>query len=131
MATIHLGSESEYVKITLRPPYSSEGWCQASVEIAVSCFRGHIEPWLEAGDMERFASQLRRVYESLEGEAKLVPRDEQFTLHVQARVGGHVTVSGVAWSKATFENKLEFGMELDQSFLPSALAQLEAPAGAK
>jgi hypothetical protein len=125
MATIHLGSDSEYVKITLPSPYASEGWCQAPVEIAVLCFRGRIEPWLEAGDIEDFASQLRSVYESLEGEAKLTPREEQFTLRVQAKTGGHVTVSGVAWSNATFENKLEFTLELDQSFLPSTLAQLE------
>ena len=125
MNTIHIGSDSEYVKITLNPPFSSEGWCQANVEIAVSCFQGRVEPWLEAFDIESFASQLAVVYESLQGEAKLMPCEEQFTLTVQARTGGHIHVCGVAWSKATYENKLEFSLELDQSFLPRALAQLQ------
>jgi hypothetical protein len=124
MNTVHLGSETEFVKITLNPPYPSEGWYLAQVEISVSGFRGQIEPWLEAYDIDRFATQLAAVYESLQGEAKLSPREEQFTLCVQARTGGHIHVQGVAWSKATYENKLEFSIEIDQSFLPETLAQL-------
>ena len=128
MTTIRLGSDSEYVKITLQSPYASEGWCQASVEVAVSCFHGHIAPWLGVGDIESFASQLVNVHNTLEGEAKLAPREGQFTLHVQAKTGGHLVLSGVAWSKATFENRLEFVMELDQSYLPSTLIQLQEAA---
>jgi hypothetical protein len=71
------------------------------VEIAVSCFSGLIEASLETFDITDFASQLATMYESLEGEARLLPREEQFTLVVSARTAGHLHVQGVAWSKAT------------------------------
>ena len=125
MSTIHIGSESEYVKIKLNPPFPSEGCCEANVEIAVPCFHGRIEAWLEKFDIENFASQLTTVYESLQGEARLIPLEEQFTLIVQARTGGHIHISGAAWSNATYENKLEFSLEFDQSFLPKVLVQLQ------
>ena len=124
MSTIHLGSDSEYVKITLNPPFTSEGWCHAHVEISASCFHGQIEPWVEAFDIESFSSQLAIVYDTLQGEAKLAPREEQLALCVQAGTGGHIQVKGIAWSKATYENRLEFTLELDQSFLPRTLTQL-------
>lgn len=131
MATIQLGSESEYIRLTLRAPYNTDGWCKARVDIALPCFTGHIEPWLESYDIDRFAGELKRLYESLKGEAKLVPREEQFTVCVKAGMAGHITVSGVAWSKATFGDKLEFTLELDQSYLPSTLAQLALATSAK
>ncbi|MGE5453197.1 MAG: hypothetical protein ACM3VZ_15305 [Acidobacteriota bacterium] len=125
MTTIHLGSESEYVIVNLPSTFSSGGWNQARVEIAVSGFRGQIEPWLELRDVEKFASELSIVYESLQGQAELHPCEEQLVLVVQAQTGGHIRVQGVAWSKATYENKLEFSLELDQSFLPQTLSQLK------
>lgn len=131
MPAIQLGSESEYVRISLRNPYPTEGWCQASVEIVVPCFSGRVEPWLEAGDIERFEAELKQLYQSLKGEARLQPREEQFTLLVQAQAAGHITVSGVAWSEATFGNKLAFAIELDQSYLPSTLSQLAVATSAK
>ncbi|MCE4540796.1 hypothetical protein LXT12_26580 [Pelomonas sp. P7] len=131
MHTIQLGSESEFVRITLRNPYLSEGWCQASVEIVVPGFSGQIEPWLEAGDIESFHAELEQLYKSLKGVARLHPREEQFTLLVQAKAAGHVTVSGVAWSQATFGNKLAFAIELDQSYLPSTLSQMTGATSAK
>ncbi|NKI97838.1 hypothetical protein [Rhizobacter sp. SG703] len=131
MAIIQLGSESEYIRITLRSPYNTEGWCRAKVDIALPCFSGHIEPWLEAGDIERFAAELQQVHELLKGEAKLLPREEQFTLHVQAGIGGHITICGVAWSGATYGDKLQFSLELDQSYLRTTLSQLASAASPK
>ncbi|MBV8247041.1 MAG: hypothetical protein JO200_01180 [Comamonas sp.] len=125
MSTIHIGSESEYVKITLGLPFSTEGWCEASVEIAVSCFHGRIEVWLDAFAIENFAIQLGAVYESLQGKASLLPLEGQFTLVLHAQTAGHIHVDGTAWSKATCGNKLEFELELDQSFLPKVLVQLQ------
>ena len=126
MHTIQLGSESEHIKITLPGEYSAEGWCKATVEIALPRFSGRIEPWLQASDIERFATELQELHASLRGEAKLRPVEEQFTLLVQARSGGHIAISGVARSEATYGARLAFEMELDQSYLPSTLAQLAA-----
>jgi hypothetical protein len=126
MPVIHIGSDSEYVKISLPPSYSTEGWAQAEVELSVSGFCGRIQPWVEAADFEIFTEQLRVLYDSLQGKADFSPREEQFTLKVESKSGGHIEITGVAWSKATFENKLEYVLELDQSFLSTPLRELES-----
>jgi hypothetical protein len=126
MSVVHFGTETEFVKITLPGTYCEKGWAQAEVEIAVQCFNANIRPWLDAEDMVPFTTQLRTLYETLKGEATLSPRDEQFTLKFLGTAGGHIEVTGVAWSEATYGNKLLFDLGLDQTFLPAPLRVLEA-----
>lgn len=125
MNTVQIGSESEHVKITLGLPFSEEGWCEAYVEIAVPCFHGRIDVWLDAFAIESFASQLKTMYESLQGKACLEPLEGQLTLVLKAKTGGRIQLNGTAWSAATCGNKLEFELELDQSYLPKAMMQLQ------
>lgn len=105
--------------------YTAEGWAEAEVEIRVNGFHGQIRPWVEADDFERFTSQLRALYGTVEGTAELRPREEQFVLRLSARPLGHIAVSGEAWSCATYGSKLEFEFELDQSYLAQPLSELE------
>lgn len=125
MSVVHFGTETEYVKIKLPGSYCVKGWALAEVEIAVQCFSGNIRPWLDAEDMVPFTTQLRALYETLKGEATLSPRDEQFTLKFVGTAGGHIEVTGVAWSEATYGNKLMFDLGIDQTFLPAPLQVLE------
>jgi len=125
MNIIHFGSDSEFIEITLPSSYSTEGWAQADVEIAVRCFHGKINPWVDAGDFESFTKKLRTLYDSLQGEAEFSPLEKQFTLKFAGTTGGHIHVTGVAWSQATHENKLAFSFVLDQSYLLAPLRELE------
>lgn len=125
MNIVHFGTETEFVEIKLPDSYCEKGWAQADVEIAVQSFSGNIRPWLDAEDMVPFTAELRALYETLEGEATLSPRDEQFTLRFVGTPGGHIKVIGVAWSEATYGNKLMFDLSLDQTFLPAPLQVLE------
>jgi hypothetical protein len=125
MNVIHIGSNSEYVEIRLPSSYSSDGWAQAEVEIAVRCFHGCIQPWVEATDFENFTVQLRALYESLQGEAEFCPLEQQFVLKLVGKTGGHIQLAGEAWSQATHQNKLTYEIELDQSFLQEPLRELE------
>jgi hypothetical protein len=43
---------------------------------------------------------------------------------------GGITVNGKAWSQACYQNKLEFTFEIDQTFIPAILSQLESITGA-
>lgn len=126
MTVIHIGSDSEYIKIGLLPSYSAEDWTQANVEIAVCGFRGKIYPWVEAADFVKFTAQLRAIYESLKGEAEFAPLEKQFTLKLVCQSGGHILVTGEAWSQATYGNNLAFVLEIDQSFLIGPLRELES-----
>jgi hypothetical protein len=126
MPLVRFGSSSEYVEFDLPPSLGRKGFADIEVRIQVSAFSGAIRPWIELHDVQRFEAQLKEVYRSLSGSAELVPREEQFTLKVSALPNGHVLVSGTAWSKATFGNRLEFEIALDQTFLSEPLAQLGA-----
>jgi hypothetical protein len=95
------------------------------VEISVCGFQGRIDPWVEPTDFEVFTKQLRALYDSLQGEATFYPREGQFTMKLVCMPGGHIEVTGEAWSKATYENKLEYALQLDQSFLAAPLQDLE------
>jgi hypothetical protein len=125
MNTVQFGSDSEHVRITLPDSYSIKGWAEADVEIAVQGFQGKLAPWVESADFGLFASQLRVLYESLEGKAELRPMEGQFILTLTASTLGHVKVSGEAWSHATYGTKLKFEFELDQSYLGQPLSELE------
>jgi hypothetical protein len=113
------------VKINFKPPFASEGWCQAEVEIAVSGFHGKIQPWLDGAEVEHFVEQLTLMYNLLKGSAELKPLEEQLVLRLEALSNGHIRAKGVAWSDATCGNKLEFELGLDQSYLPSFIGQLQ------
>jgi hypothetical protein len=125
MNTIQFGSDLEHVRISLPGSYSTEGWAQANVEIAVQGFQGKLAPWVESAALSTFASQLRELYVSLTGKAELRPIEGQFILLLTASSLGHIKVSGEAWSHATFGSKLEFEFELDQTFLAHPLLELE------
>jgi hypothetical protein len=131
MQVIRFGSSSEYIAIMLPEVCPPNCWLEAKVEIAVNGFRGHIEPSFERDDFERFLSQLKALYEALRGEAELLPRERQLVLRFAGSSGGHVLLKGAAWSKATHENKLEFQIELDQTYLLSPIAELESLLAAK
>lgn len=126
MNIVRFGSESEYIEIRLPASYSTEGWAQAEVQITVHCFSGAISPWVEKIDFEQFTTQLRALYESLQGEAAFTPIEEQFTFKLSAGSTGRVLLTGQAWSMATHENQLRFELQLDQSYLLAPLEALES-----
>ena len=125
MTVAHLGSDSEYVKITFNPPFSSEGWCQTEVEISVQGFFGRIAPWFDANEVARFSHEVASMYKSLNGTAEFKPLEEQLILKLQVTSNGRILAKGEAWSQAKHGNKLEFELGLDQSYLPSFIAGLQ------
>lgn len=125
MNTLQIGSDSEFVKITLPSSYPSDEWIETQVEISVNGFHGMLKPYFEVVDFKDFLQDLKAVYDTLQGQAKLVPREEQFVLTLAVGTTGHVLVTGVAWSRATYENKLQFEFEIDQTYLLQPIRQLE------
>ena len=125
MSDVRFGSESEFVKITFPSSYTEEGWGQAEVEIAVKCFGGLIRPYLRVADVAAFTIALRKLYETLKGSAAFRPLEDQFSLQLEGTTGGGIHVTGHAWSRAVCGNKLQFELELDQSYLREPLQALE------
>lgn len=124
MQAVRFGTSSEFVCLTFPSRPTPEGWIDAQVDIAVHGFRGSLWPSLEVCDLEHFLAQLSELHNSVKGSAKLRPIEEQFVLSIEADETGHMLLSGTAWSRATFGNRLEFELELDQTFLNEPISQL-------
>lgn len=125
MKLVRIGSSSEYVEIRVPASYSSEGWAQAEVEMAVNSFHGTIMPWVEREDFSKFEVELRALYDTLRGTAEFAPLERQISLKLVGKGGGHIQVTGEAVSHMQ-ENHLTFTLEIDQSYLLSSLQQLKA-----
>ena len=126
MNEIRIGSASEFIKIEMPSVFSSEGCAQSSVEIKTSHFHGTINPWVEARDFSIFANSLSVLYQTLKGTASFVTTEGQISFKLEAKSGGRIEMSGVAWSEACYGSRLEFEISLDQTFLQEPLKKLEA-----
>jgi hypothetical protein len=124
METLRIGSVHEYLAISCPDGPSDEGWMRTRTEIVVDGFRAEIRPWFQSGDFVAFEAPLRKLYESLEGEAKLDPLEEQLVLTLNARTGGHILLTGEA--RSDWGNRLTFEIEMDQSYLLEPLRVLHA-----
>jgi hypothetical protein len=126
MQTVRFGTLSEFVCLAFQSKPIPEGWIDVQVDITVQSFRGSIWPSLEVFDLEQFLAQLSKLHSSLKGSAELRPREAQFALSIKADALGHMLLSGTAWSRATYGNRLEFELELDQTFLDEPISQLRS-----
>jgi hypothetical protein len=72
--TICFTSNHEYVSLIFDDDPVVDTWLESSVEVSVSGFKGTLKPMFEFSDLLSFTHELRSLYESLKGEAKLSPR---------------------------------------------------------
>jgi hypothetical protein len=126
MNEIRIGSASEFIKIEMPSVFSSEGWAQASVEIKTSHFHGALIAWVEDRDFSLFENSLSILYHTLKGVASFETTEGQITFKLEAKSGGQIEMSGIAWSEACYGSRLEFEISLDQTFLQEPLNKLEA-----
>lgn len=125
MESIRIGTSYEFVTIRILAPATDDGWIQTEVEISVDGFQGRIRPFFQKADFERFLQDSKQLYRTLQGEAELRPRDEQFVIRLKAGRGGHIDLTGEAFSNATFGNRLTFEIAMDQTCLPESIKALE------
>jgi len=126
MHQVHIGNESEFVKITIRKLRRTADWIGGDAEVTVRGFSASISADFEPTDFQNFETEMSALYESLSGEAKLRPIGEQLTLLLRGNGRGQIVVTGTAWSVACYGSKLDFEFEIDQTFLPGILKQLSA-----
>ena len=97
----------------------------ANIEIRVPGFLGRISEFLDLYILKNFVGELRRLYDTLQGQAELNPLDGDFVVKLKAGRAGLIEVSGHAYSFSTGVNKLSFEFDIDQTFLSEPLAELE------
>jgi hypothetical protein len=125
MYVLKIGSNSEFLKMEISPSFLAERCGNVAVEIKTSNFHGAILPWFELVDILTFFKSLEAMYETLKGSASFETLEKQFTLKLESKSGGHIELTGVAWSEACYGSKLEFCFSLDQTFIQEPLKNLE------
>ena len=126
MFDLRIGGGSEFVHVRLPEETTVNSWLRGNVEIAVEAFGGNVIADFDAADFLRFEKELRVLYSTLSGSATLCPMEGQVVVTLDGNGRGGITVKGEAHAQATWGNKLEFQFEIDQTFLPDTITQLEA-----
>lgn len=124
MFELRIGGGSEYVELRLPSQGAVDGWFHGEVAMAVQGFTGAVMAFFEPSDFRRFEKELRTLHATLLGSAELHPTERQVVLSLTSNGRGGITVRGEA-SSQMWENQLKFTFEIDQTFLPDTLAQLE------
>lgn len=132
MCVARFGNDSRLVQIEIpqdeipgNQTHQENACLVANIEIRVPGFLARISPFLDLFTLKNFVSELRCLYDTLQGQAELNPLDGDFNFKLKAGRGGLIEVSGNAYSFSTGVNKLSFEFEIDQTFLSEPLAALE------
>lgn len=129
------GEDNEYIRIAVlarahpsETDYWDGNWLITEVQLAVGPFSGAYRADLRAEDFSMFREQLQRLYEDVAGEPAVFESMEPWLRLTVTRSDrlGHIKVRGLARPAIPFpgHNTLEFGLDIDQSFLPATLADL-------
>src|SRR6266404_3495219 len=134
-ATFSLGeSKRERVEVTifsyerqqLSGDYHDDNWLAVEVSLAVGGFHGRFRASFLTAELMGFRDQIAALYKSLKGEAKLVTMETQLCLSLTGNGRGGISLKGEAWDQPGIGNRLEFGLELDQTHLATTLQELNA-----
>lgn len=106
--------------------YWDGNWLTCEVEVAVGGFTGGVQAELRAEDFFKFHRQLRQLHKSLTGQAKFATMEGWLDVDLKGDGNGHVTVEGEVLDQPGIGNRLNFKLEMDQTYLPTALAGLES-----
>jgi hypothetical protein len=132
-AHLHLGhpnAEHIHITITHRPhPAATDfwdgNWLASDVTINAGGFHAHLQGDLRAEEFVLFKDALSTLYSTLSGAATFDTVEEWLAIQLTADHQGHITAHCTARDAPGTGNTLTFSLDLDQSFLPAILHQLD------
>lgn len=126
------GEEYERVEVEVhgyeRSPvgeFYDDNWVRVSVRVSVGAFKGKFPAAFLTSDFAEFRGQLQKLSHSLEGVASFSTLEGQLSLELTGNGRGGIFLKGVAIDVPGTGSRLEFDLELDQSYLPAALEGLD------
>jgi len=105
---------------------SDDNWLIVQIEVSAGGFRGNTDADIMTGEMARFASQVRPLYDTLSGVADLNTLEGQLQLHLSGDGKGHIDLEGEVHDHAGIGNRLRFSFQFDRSQLAQSIRQLDA-----
>ena len=122
----HIGEEDhEYAHVEVMGA-NGDGWLPSRVTVRAGSFQGEFPSYLDCWAFARFAAQLRELHKLLKGTATFSTYEKQLELDLVGDGLGHVTVRGEAMDYAGTGNRLTFHLDIDQTYLPKILGDVEA-----
>jgi hypothetical protein len=73
---------------------SDDNWLIVQIEVSAGGFRGNTDAHIMTGEVARFASQLRPLYDTLSGVADFTTLEGQLQLHFSGDGKGHIDLEG-------------------------------------
>jgi hypothetical protein len=104
--------------------YWDGNWLSCEIRLSAGGFRGKFQANLRTDELDRFAAQVRTLYDDLTTPALLEPMEDQLLLRLEGDGHGHIHCRGEARDVAGTGNLLTFELELDQTQLFATMVQL-------
>lgn len=126
MLAFHIGqTEHEYVRVTILGD-AGDGWLAARVEMVLGAFRGSYSACFNSCAFSRFRDELKELHRSLAGVASFTSYEGQLEIKMTCSAQGHVSIGGEAVDHVGTGNTLTFVLELDQTYIPRILSDLQS-----
>jgi len=110
--------------------YSDGNWVSCDLHLSVGGFRGEFRADLRSEEFLAFLEELASLRQTLEGSATFSTIEGQIGFSLTGDERGHVRVEGDAVDVAGTGNRLHFGFDIDQTYLPPLCRSLESFLGA-
>ncbi len=102
-------------------------WLSVAIEIILDGYHASIGgTHMVTGDLNKFRSQVIKMYEEMKGFADLNAIEELITLRAELDKTGHVLWKGQTRYPIGVGNVLQFQFHSDQSYLPELISQLNS-----
>lgn len=108
--------------------YWDGNWLVTPIDARLTGFSATVGAGLRAEELQAFRDELRRMHETLSGEAGLTSMEEWLELRLSVESGGRIAVTGELSDQvgSRSANSLRFELDdLDQSDLPAILDGLD------
>lgn len=105
--------------------YYDDNWLVVSVRLRVGQFSAEFDAAFLTQEIVDFKNELQKLYDTLKGMARFSTIEGQVSLEVVVNDCGNMIVSGVVVDNLSLGNKLEFSFQSDQTYLKTALKEID------
>ncbi len=105
--------------------YWDGNWLEAHLSAEIPGFKVNCPLSIRTDELHSFLTELRSLYSILQGKAQFRTMEEGLQINLEAGKGGHIELKAKIQFPIGTGAILELGFEIDQTYLPSILNQVE------
>ncbi|MCA1559767.1 MAG: hypothetical protein LC804_05700 [Acidobacteria bacterium] len=105
--------------------YWDGNWIDCELEIVAGGFRGGFRADLRSEEFYTFLQEVEGLTRAVQGTASFATMEGRIALSLTGDGNGHIRVAGDAIDVAGTGNRLQFGFDTDQTYLPPICRSLE------